>query len=203
MTNQTPTLDAQYWQQRYEHNQTKWDIGHISTPLQKYFDTLEDKNLRILIPGAGNAYEAEYLHQKGFTQIYVLDLAQAALTNLASRCPSFPKTHLLQEDFFCHNPAEKYDIIIEQTFFCALNPNLRKNYVSQMLKLLKPKTGKLVGLLFADVLLERSEPPFGAKREVYEQLFSPYFQFVRFEPCSDSIEPRAGSELFIEMIPST
>ena len=57
-------MDKQYWSQRYQEGQTGWDIGGVSAPLAAYFDQLEDKNLRILIPGAGNAHEAAYLFQK-------------------------------------------------------------------------------------------------------------------------------------------
>jgi SAM-dependent methyltransferase len=193
-------LDTNYWQARYENEQTAWDIGKISTPLKSYFDTLQDKELRILIPGAGNAYEAEYLHQMGFSHVFVIDLTKAALQNLRQRCPSFPESHCIQGDFFEHKPEQKYDIIVEQTFFCALEPHLRNAYVEQMLKLLSPK-GILVGVLFADVRLEQSEPPFGAEKVFYERLFAPHFRFIHFEKCKNSIPQRQGSELFIEFMP--
>jgi hypothetical protein len=46
-------------------NETGWDLGQVSPPLKAYIDQLTDKNLRILIPGCGNSYEAEYLLEKG------------------------------------------------------------------------------------------------------------------------------------------
>ncbi len=55
------TLDKTYWKYRYQQKQTGWDIGFASTPLVTYFDHLNDKDIKILIPGCGNAYEAEYL----------------------------------------------------------------------------------------------------------------------------------------------
>ena len=36
--------------------------------------------------------------------------------------------------FFEHN--KKYDLILEQTFFCALNPALRRAYVAKVYELL-------------------------------------------------------------------
>ena len=50
-----------YWSKRYKEERTGWDIGFPSLPLKTYIDQLENKDLKILIPGAGNAYEAEYL----------------------------------------------------------------------------------------------------------------------------------------------
>ncbi len=72
-------LNRKYWENRYAKNDTGWDLGKISTPLKTYFDQLENKNLKILIPGAGNAYEAEYLHQKGFKNVFVVDISKTAL----------------------------------------------------------------------------------------------------------------------------
>ena len=54
-------FDKEYWNEKYLQGSAGWDIGYASTPLVEYFSQLTDKNLRILIPGCGNAYEAEYL----------------------------------------------------------------------------------------------------------------------------------------------
>jgi cyclopropane fatty-acyl-phospholipid synthase-like methyltransferase len=62
-------------------------------------------------------------------------------------------------DFFDHQ--EKYDIIVEQTFFCALPPTMRQHYVSKMHSLLK-SNGLLIGLLF-NRSFEKS-PPFGGNK---------------------------------------
>ena len=59
-------LDTNYWNERYLKNDFGWDLGTISPPLKEYFDQIKNKNLSILIPGAGNSYEAEYLVNNGF-----------------------------------------------------------------------------------------------------------------------------------------
>ncbi|HEY4652040.1 MAG TPA: methyltransferase [Pontibacter sp.] len=188
-------FDAAYWQQRYQLNQTGWDTSGITTPLKEYFDQLTAKDLRILIPGCGNAYEAEYLFNQGFTQVYVADVAPAPLENFANRVQHFPKEHLLLQNFF--DLQGQYDLIVEQTFFCALNPDLRAAYARKCAELLVPG-GKLVGLLF-DTTFEREGPPFGGSAEEYRQYFEPYFRFVHFERAYNSITPRQGSELFINL----
>ncbi|MFK8104885.1 MAG: SAM-dependent methyltransferase, partial [Saprospiraceae bacterium] len=109
-----------YWQLRYKEDRTGWDIGFPSTPIQTYIDQLEDKTMRILIPGAGNAYEAAYLFEQGFTNTYVLDIAELPLQNFAKQFPDFPAEQLLCEDFFQHEG--QYDLILEQTFFCSFPP---------------------------------------------------------------------------------
>ncbi len=193
---ESTTFDSSFWENRYQMQLTQWDIGEASTPLKTYIEQLKNKNIRILIPGAGNAYEAEYLHQQGFEEVWVIDLATSPLENFQKRCPSFPKEHLIQGDFFELDMPHYFDLVIEQTFFCALEPRLREAYVQKMTKLLKPN-GKLVGVLFADVLLDRKQPPFGETTKNLEQYFCDAFHFKHFAPCHNSIKPRQGSELFI------
>ncbi len=189
-------LNGDYWERRYLLGQTGWDAGGITTPLKIYFDQLNAKDLKILIPGAGNAHEAEYLHKEGFSRVYVLDLAPSPLASIKMRLPNFPADHLIQGDFFEHEGS--YDLIVEQTFFCALHPSLRQTYAKKMHELLKPG-GTLAGLLF-DVPLNEHHPPFGGSSREYLDYFRPFFEIKSFEKAYNSISPRAGRELFIQLI---
>ena len=188
--------DDQYWSQRYRDNNIGWDIGHPSMPLKAYFDQLKDPSIRILIPGAGNAYEAEYLYNKGFKNVFIMDISKIPLKNFKKRNPDFPDKQLIHDDFFIHNG--QYDLIIEQTFFCSFPPlvDTRNAYVKQMHQLLKSE-GKLVGLWF-DIPLkgDLEKRPFGGTKEEYLNYLSPFFKTQIFEPCYNSIESRMGNELF-------
>ena len=185
-------LNEKYWTDRYKENRIKWDIGKISTPIKEYIDQIEDKSLKILIPGSGNSHEAEYLHLRGFKNVFVVDLSNIPLANLKKRVPGFPEDHLIQGDFF--DLDMQFDLIIEQTFFCALNIELRPKYVEKMNSLLLAN-GKLVGLFF-DFPLTDSGPPFGGSKLEYKKLFEPYFKIQKLEKCYNSISPRSGNELF-------
>jgi thiopurine S-methyltransferase len=189
-------LDKDFWNNRYAENQTGWDVGAPTTPLKEFIDTLVDKSIRILIPGCGNAYEAEYLHEQGFENVFVIDIAPLALEGFSKRVPSFPKDHLIEGDFF-HHQAE-YDLILEQTFFCALNPELRLDYAKKMYELLAPN-GKLAGVMFCFELTEQG-PPFGGSIEEYEGYFSDLFEIVSMKPCENSIKPRLENELWVELV---
>lgn len=184
-----------YWNERWENQETGWDIGYPSTPLKEFIDTLTDKNLRILIPGCGNAYEAEYLFDQGFDKVYVVDFAAKALQDFRRRVPGFPDEQLICGDFFTLDAAP-FDLILEQTFFCAIEPTLRAQYAAKMHQLLAPG-GKLAGVLFNDPALGHDKPPFGGNAEEYKATFSPYFDFLEFRAAANSIPPRAGRELFI------
>jgi hypothetical protein len=188
------TLDAVYWENRYENHDTGWDAGAPTKPLTDYLNQLKDKNIRILIPGAGNAYEAEYAFRSGFKNVFVLEFAEKPIKDFLQRCPAFPKENIIHEDFFLHKG--QYDLILEQTFFCAIPPSRRAEYAKKCKELLIPKTGKLAGVLF-DRSFEGG-PPFGGSKAEYEALFSrENFEIVYLAPCYNSIAPRSGSEVFI------
>ena len=187
-------MNKDFWSFRYKEGNTGWDIGHISTPLKEYINQLNHKELKILIPGAGNSYEAEYLFNNGFREVYVCDIAEEPLKNLKERIPDFPEDQLLNKDFF--ELETSFDLILEQTFFCALPVNKRADYAKQMHSLLKPE-GILAGLLF-NFELKPDGPPFGGSKAEYLTYFSPYFKIDILEPCYNSIPPRQGNELFFK-----
>lgn len=188
-------LDAGYWRSRYLSKDTGWDAGEVTTPLRAFFDTLTDKNLRILIPGAGNGYEGEHLAQLGFKHVTVLDFVPGVLEALRQRMPAPERLKLVCEDFFAHSGS--YDLVIEQTFFCALDPSQREQYVQKMYELISPG-GELAGLLFTSVP-NLEGPPFAASQATYEKLFAAKFEILNLEPCYNSIKPRAGRELFFRL----
>lgn len=191
---------ADFWQQRYEQDSIGWDMGQVSPPLKAYIDQLPEsaKDQAILVPGAGNAYEVGYLHEQGFTNVTLVDFAPAPIKAFAERYPDFPAEHLICADFFNLSPEQyQFDWVLEQTFFCAINPTRRDEYVRQMAALLKPK-GKLVGLLF-DKDFGRKEPPFGGTKAEYQQHFESHFDIEIIAPSYNSHPARQGSELLIKM----
>lgn len=188
-------LDEKFWSSRYQNGYIGWDIGSPSPPLNQYLCQIHNKEIHVLIPGAGNAHELTSAWQMGFTNIHLLDISAFPINNFLEKNPSFPKNQVHHQDFFQHEG--KYDLILEQTFFCALDPLLRLKYAEKMNQLLKPD-GRLVGVLF-DRDFGFEGPPFGGSREEYQTYFKPYFQFDRFEPCYNSIPERSGSELFINL----
>ncbi len=190
-------LNRKYWNDIYEvSNQPGWDAGEITAPLKTYIDQLTNKDLKILVPGAGNAHEVAYLFRKGYTNVYLCDFAELPIKRFKQRYPDFPEHQILEQDFFHLN--DQFDLIIEQTFFTAIAPADRQKYVKQMYDLLLPK-GKLVGLLFNHEF-NSIHPPYGAFPEEYEKLFTPFFHLQVFQVAYNSIKPRNGRELFVNLL---
>lgn len=188
-------LDANYWNNRWEQGTSGWDIGYASPAIVEYMQQYPDKDAAILIPGCGNAYEAKALLDMGFSNITLIDIAPHAVEQLRSRYSNEPRINILHQDFFTLNG--QFDLIIEQTFFCALNPELRPDYVTKTYSLLAPG-GRIIGLLF-DTEFEKQGPPFGGFKPEYDALFAPYYMVHTMERCTNSIPPREGTELFINL----
>jgi hypothetical protein len=187
-------LSAEYWNNRYLNDLFGWDLGQVSPPIKEYIDGISERDVKILIPGCGAGYEGEYLFKNGFTNVHLLDFAPQSLSKFKFRNPDFSLTNLHVGDFFLHEG--KYDLIFEQTLFCAIDPTLRAAYAEKVSSLLN-SGGKLVGLLF-DRDFEGG-PPFGGSKSEYMGIFKPFFSVVSMEPCYNSIGPRAGTELFIQL----
>lgn len=190
-------LDDKFWNERWLTNETQWDIGYPSPAIVEFVNSIPDKSMRILIPGCGNAYEAEYLHNKGFTNVFVVDYAAEALRRFAKRVPAFPKQHLIESDFFALQNV-KFDLVIEQTFFCAIDPSLREKYADKMKEIIS-NNRVLAGLLFTETPNDGG-PPFNGSVEEYEQLFGSRFTLRKLERCTHSIKPREGREVWFEAV---
>ena len=190
-------LDEGYWSKRYNENTAAWDAGAITAPLKEYFEQLADKKIAMLIPGCGNSHEAEYLLQQGFANITLIDISSVLCKKLEEKFSQYIGCGLtiICGDFFDHQGG--YDLVVEQTFFCALVPALRNKYAEKMHRLLKPG-GKLVGLLFNHDF--EGGPPFGGTENEYRQLFHQHFTIATMEKCYNSIAPRKVAELFVKLI---
>ena len=181
-------MEQQFWNQRYTDEQTGWNLGAASPPLAAYIEQLDDKSISILIPGCGFGHEVRLLSELGFSSVTALDFVPEALENLHN----LPGVNCVSGDFFEHSGS--YDLILEQTLFCAIHPDRRDEYVEKVHQLLKPG-GKLAGVLF-----NRSfdgGPPFGGSKAEYLQRFGEKFSDLKIEECYNSAKPRAGTEIFI------
>ena len=95
-------LDAAYWNLQYQQQLTGWDMGMVSPPLKAYIDQLTNRNLNILIPGCGFAYEAEYLLEQGFNNITLIDISEEACRTLQEKFKAQSAIQILNQDFFEH-----------------------------------------------------------------------------------------------------
>jgi len=186
-------FSPEYWDERYVQKNVPWDLGQVSPPLKKFLSTYPDKHARILIPGGGYGHELAWMLEQGFTRVQLLDWSKAGIQYLEKLYPEIPASCYLCENFFEHKG--QYDLILEQTFFCALPPQIRPRYIKKVSTLLDYQ-GQFAGVWFQFPLTEKG-PPYGGHSLEYQSLLSLWFEDIQIEPCLDSHIERKGRELFI------
>lgn len=189
-------LGRDFWDNNWLSGRTGWDIGHASPPITEYMHQYQNKDASILIPGCGNAYEVEFLADNGYTDITLLDISPVAVKIASSKFKHLTQIKIICENFFKYQG--KHDLIIEQTFFSAILPEQRTEYVKHAHSLLNDN-GKIIGVLF-DRTFPHQGPPFGGNSFEYKSLFEPLFDIRVMDTCYNSIPPRADSEVFIHLI---
>ncbi|MGV7222326.1 MAG: methyltransferase domain-containing protein [Nitrospinales bacterium] len=190
--------DEYDWQGLYEANDMRWDLGEVAPPFKKLLEAGKLPVGKVLIPGCGRGHEVMYLAQNGF-DVTGVDFAEGATSYLEKSLKERNlKGRVVHQNFFTLDDRHTgvYDLVLEQTFFCAINPSLRPDYCQTVGRLLKPG-GKLIGLFYNTG--EEGGPPYNTTREEIESTFSKTFTILALEKTTLSIEKRMGKEWLVIM----
>ncbi len=174
---------ATYWQERYDLKEDQWDKGEASPALVDFLAQLapELKTGRVIQPGCGRGYDLVQFARAGFQGVGI-DIAPSAVRDAGKLHGQFVqegRLHFYCEDFFSTAQtrwAGQCDWYFEHTFFCAIEPRLRGQYVSNLLGVLKP--GGYFLAVFYNIQPEEG-PPFGTCREELEERFLPHFELLK------------------------
>ncbi len=189
-------LSPDAWNQRYERGDTPWDL---SGPTPEFKRLLEENKLppkgRVLVPGGGRGHDAILFAEKKY-EVDLVDFAPQALEAALIEASRHKMTVFAYRQNFFDLPqlpyhAGSYDIMLEYTFFCAIDPKLRPAYAAAAAALLKPG-GLLVGLFFP-LSSDKAGPPYVVAEAEVRELFSPYFDVEILKP-ELSVKARSGRE---------
>ena len=86
-TSDLNTNQPQFWDNKYISSETKWDIGQPTPAFVEYFQSLENKNQKILIPGCGSGHDAIFLANLGF-DVYGVDITPKDINIARKKIPS-------------------------------------------------------------------------------------------------------------------
>lgn len=184
------------WQKHYDEDDLQWDIGEVSPAILQLVKENKIPPGKAIVPGCGQGHEVVFLAENGF-QVTGVDFAEGAVKLLrhSLEAKSLPG-QVLQRNFF-ELEAEHdacYDLLLEQTFFCAIEPNDRPKYVATANRILKP--GALLAGLFYQTG-EEGGPPFNTTQEDIIEHFSEMFEIETLEITSHSVDKRAEKELLV------
>ncbi|MFN0205132.1 MAG: methyltransferase domain-containing protein [Planctomycetota bacterium] len=196
--------DAAFWELRYKWHDTGWDLAAPAPPLVEYFQRADAPKPpgRVLVPGAGRGHDALFLAKLGF-KVLAVDFAKHALDGIRRRRRDIwipaDQCKTLRSDIL-HLPARlsgSFELIVEHTCFCAIDPKLRDGYVTMARQILVPG-GMLIGL-FYPFRAEAPGPPFPVSESEMRARFEPFFEILHFETPANSVEKRKGEERLIVM----
>ena len=181
------------WERHYEEKDLRWDLNEVAPPFTHLWQERKIPPCNAIVPGCGAGHEVIFLAEQGFyvTAVdYTLGATKLLKENLGKKNLM---GEVLRQDFFKleikHN--ESFDLMLEHTFFCAINPDKRQMYVETAGRILKPE-GLLVGLFYETN--EEGGPPFNTQKKDIEKNFSGQFSVESLSKTPHSAEQRKGKE---------
>ena len=184
-----------FWSALYRTGDTRFDKGQVAPPIARMARDGDLPRGRVLVPGGGRGHDALALAGLGF-EVTVVDLAPEACEAAAAAARALGlRLEVRCEDVLVDTAAARpgtFDAIVEHTFFCAIDPVRRPDYVEACAELLRPG-GVLAGLFF--VLGRPGGPPFDVTEREVRSLFGDRFDLERLRPATDSFPDRLGREL--------
>ncbi len=182
----------EFWDVRYAAGQTPWDFHGVPAALREFLETSQPGS--VLIPGCGAGYEVRAFDETGW-KVTAIDFSPVAVERARSELGALASS-LVQGDFFTHDfGTQRFDVIYERTFLCALPPTLWPAYVERMAQLLRPN-GKLMGIFLYGG--EEDPPPYPLNNDKARELFKEKFSLVKSAPVPDSLPLFAGNERWQE-----
>ncbi|MBI4084108.1 MAG: methyltransferase domain-containing protein [Candidatus Lambdaproteobacteria bacterium] len=167
-----PGLD--FWQEKYRSGHTPWDLGRVSDPVLALLAEHFPAEGRVLVPGCGRGHEAVYLAACGY-RVTALDIAEEPLVELRAAAQARGlepgrDLEIARADVLAlpADYAGAFDVVLEQTCLCALNPARFGDYARMAHTVLKPG-GRLLGV-FMEVA-GGGGPPYSTPPALVKALF--------------------------------
>lgn len=191
---------SDFWNEKYSEGITPWDINQAAPAFIRYFNDIKNtpKN-KVLVPGCGRGHDAFHIAEAGF-EVHGIDFAENAIDFCTKKKGklNLNNIYFYSLDFFNLIKNKKwessFDYVVEHTFFCAIDPEKRKDYFNTINFLIKPK-GKYVGLFF--VRESDSGPPFGTSPDEIRNLVkNEYSEVFKLKELSKSEKFKDGYHYF-------
>lgn len=192
------------WEDAWRQGRTGWDRGLAAPPLIEFLASTTLTPARALVPGCGAGYDVIALAHAGWDALGV-DIAPTAVTRfeevLSQAGAGSGRAQVACADFFSDQALdERFGLIWDYTFLCAIEPELRERWAKRMSELISPD-GELVTLLFPVDIQDATPsvkgdpgPPYRLHPQVAQALLEPYFERVSLTQPTHSHADRVGKE---------
>jgi len=192
-----------FWEEIYQNGRAGWDLGGPTPALRRLLEsgelapgrmTLATAASAVVVLGAGRGHDAREFARHGF-RVTAVDFAAHAVVSMRRLADPQAPIDILQADIFTlpHTMDHTFDVVLEYTCFCAINPARRGEYADLVARLIKPG-GAYVALLFP-LDQHKGGPPFAVSADEALSLFTARgFHLLRRETPPDSVPQRRGLE---------
>jgi len=185
--------DPAFWSGIWRAGRDGWELARPAPPLARWVAAQRAPLGRALVVGCGRGHEARMLADAG-ADVIAVDLAAEAIA--AARALG-GLVDFRQVDLFDLPAArERFDLALEHTCFCAIDPARRAEYAGVMGQVVV-SGGRLVGLFWQHG--RAGGPPFSTTPDEVAVCFAPWFEIASSEIAPDSVASRAGQEWLTEM----
>lgn len=193
-------MDAPDWDALYAGDETPWDMGRPSPPLEHLLHERALPDGRVLVPGCGRGWEVELLARAGHEAVG-LDLSPLAIEQARRRIGPLPGATLLAADFFAEPDKlapHSFDWVFDQTFYCALPPDRCRAYARVAHDLVRPG-GQWLILAFRTPHADRA-PWDSPARRVIADACAADFELLELRPLRVESHPaRRGRETLVRL----
>lgn len=177
------------WNERYAKGEARWDLGSAPPVLERLLADQAGSPLQVIVPGAGNGHDAFAWARAGH-RVTAVDFAPLAVASMRERATaSGVELDVLEADVTAL-PDEwtaRFDRAWEQTCLCALPVELRRPYLQELRRILKPD-GLLVALLWNHG--RDGGPPFDMNQALVESTIAGLFTVEARDRVEDSVPDR-------------
>ena len=187
---------AGFWSHIYQIGDDGWELGRAAPPIARWLAANPPSGKRVLVAGCGRGHEARLAARLG-ARVTAVDIAPEAVAATRALAAKEGLTlDVLEADVFALPSALRFDLILEHTLFCAIDPARRSEYVRAMAAALD-KGGQLVGLFWNTG--RPGGPPFAVEEPEVRALMSTHFTIDSCTLAPDSVAARLGRELLMVM----
>lgn len=170
-------MDAEFWQQRWQADQTGFHLQQVNPCLVRHFSALRlAPGQQVFVPLCGKSLDLIWLVEQGY-RVFGIELSPLAIEAFFQQYPYTPLTYerdglrfhiagpitLVEGDFFVLSrlPLVNVAAVYDRAAYIALPPKMRQQYVQKLTEMCPDQPRLLVTLEYTQA--EMAGPPFSVQ----------------------------------------
>lgn len=184
-----------FWSDIYRADDAGWELNEPSPSFKDLLPRLKLPKSRVLVLGCGSGNDAAFFAEHGHV-VTSVDISAEALKNAKAKYGHMTNIQWVKMDIFKlpRDFDQAFDIVVEHTCYCAIDPIQRPQLVKTWIQCLVPG-GHLMGVFFG--MDKMKGPPFGGTEWELRERLKRSFHFIFWGRSHESIQRRDGKEFVV------